>query len=293
MKLKSTSIELFTEFFNNLKKSGLNLPEFISTKEIIIFSDYSGERKEDRYNSYSFYLLDKSSALNACWDILKLREAEPEWKDNSFIEYKKLTKDKVRRRILPSFLRIFDQFEGIVITVLIEKKSPNYFMRVSDQDVRFIESRGLGSWTPDILRKSSNVLSILAFLIKRFLDDDKFFTWYSDRDDIFGADQLKRNNTLNLFSQFLRIYEAKIKGERFNYISDKHTLLDSDFLAIADLSAGAVLDYYQTTFSGGEIKDSTKQIIGWMSLNDTPLKKLMIVGKEEGGDKKLISIRNY
>jgi hypothetical protein len=293
MKIKIPSIELLEDFFGQLKTRGLILPEFKGSEGIIIFSDYSGERSYDKHYSYSFYIVDESSAANACGEILNLRKSEPEWKDKSFIEYKKLRKDKVRTRILPKFLRIFDMFEGLVITIIIDKDSPDYFIKVYDEEAKAMEKLGYGAWKTEILTKSSNILSILAFLTKRFLNEERSLTWYSDRDDIFGANQLKRNETLDMFSQFLQIFEADIKGKSFNFISDKHTLPDSDFLSIVDLSAGAVLDYYQVSYQEGEIKDWTKQIIGWMSLNSTKLKKLMIIGKEEGNNKQLISIKTY
>ncbi len=293
MKIKSPAIELLHEFFDELKTRGLPLPEFTNSEEIIVFSDYSGERSDDKHYSYSFYIVDRDSTLDAAMAILELRKRESEWNDNSFIEYKKLNKDKVRRRILPQFLRIFDNYEGLVITVLIEKTSPNYFMSVSEVEAQSIDKLGLGSWKTEILRKSSNILSILAFLAKRFLNEKRMLTWYSDRDDIFGANQSKSGKTLDMFSQFLYVFEADIKGRAFRYVSDKHTIINSDFLSIADLSAGAVLDYYQVSYKGGEIKEWTKQIIGWMAFNNSRLKKLMIVGREEGDQKQLISLRNY
>jgi hypothetical protein len=103
MKRKAALLDLFDKYFNEVETRGISMPKFRHATEVIIFSDYSGERKEDNYFSYSFYIVEFRSILNATDEIFNLRNKESEWKDNSFIEYKKLNKDKVRRRILPQF----------------------------------------------------------------------------------------------------------------------------------------------------------------------------------------------
>lgn len=290
MENSTPAIELLFEFFHKLETDGFLSPDFSNSKEIIIFSDYAGERKEDKYYSYSFYITDRDSTLNAVFDLLDLRKNEPEWKETSFIEYKKLKKDKVRRRILPEFLNLFDNYKGLIVTVLIEKTSPNYFMKVSGKEAEHLNNLGLGSWKPEILRKLSNILTIVAFLVKRFLDKNKDFYWYSDRDDIFGANQSKGDKTLNMFSLFLKTFKAEIKEKRFRFVSDKHRVPDSDFLSLTDLSAGAILDHYQKSQKGGELKGWTKQITKWMFSNDSNLKKVVLLGGEEGNQKILTPI---
>ncbi len=293
MKIKSATIELLNEFFDELEGRNFAFPNFLNSTEVVIFSDYAGERPEDEYYAYSFYLIDSATSIDATSQIMALRNKEPQWVNNSFIEYKNVSKDKVRKRILPYFLNIFDNLDGLVITFLIDKKSPNYFLKVSDHQAELIKQLGLGSWKTEILRKSANILSLLALLVKRFLNEETVFTWYSDRDDIFGAEQSKKSHTLDMLSKFLEIYEVNIKENRVRFISDKETILNSDFLSVADLSAAAVLEYYQVGYQNGEMKDTTKTIIAWLSSNKTRLKKLMIVGEENGNNKQITALRNY
>jgi hypothetical protein len=162
-------------------------------------------------------------------------------------------------------------------------------MKITNNDVRQIDDHGLGTWKIQLLRKISNILTIMALLTKRLLNENIALTWYSDRDDIFGANQSKRAKTLDILSQFLHVFEVKIKDKNFRYVSDKHTLIHSDFLSISDLSAGAVLDYYQMS-QDRSLKYWTKQIVSWMSDKNTKLKKLMIVGEKDGEVIKLYDI---
>jgi len=291
--IKSTSIELLNEFFDELKTRNFLFPDFTNDNEVIIFSDYSGERPEDKYYSYSFYLIDSTSALGAAANIMDLRKREPLWKNDSFIEYKKLNRSKMKQRILPHFLNIFDQIKGLVLTVFVDKTAPNYFLKVSDDEAKKIKDFGGGDWKTEILRKKGNIFSLLAFLVKRFLSEQTKLTWYSDRDPIFGTGQIKKDYTLDLLSKFLTAYEVSINGREYRYVSDKGTLLNSDFLAVADLSAAAVLEYYQHGYQNREIKETTKTTIAWMSNNQRPLKKLMIIGTEDNRRKKLITLKNY
>lgn len=290
MRIQITGIDLLREFFQSLKSKGFELPSFQRSSEVIVFSDYAGERNEDSYKSYSFLILDKLSSLEVCHKIIELRETEREWKDGSFIEYKKMG-DKVRSRILPRFLKIFDDVEGMILTVLIDKKSPHYFTRVTHKEAKKIEELGLGRWKVHILRKISDVLSILSFLEKYFLDEKTSIIWYSDRDDIFGAHQTKSVETLEMLSKFRQVFEAKQKP--LKYIFDNHLILNSDFLAVADLACGGVLEYYQRTQKKVPLKESTEQIMGWLSSNNSKLKKFMLVGQVEESNKQLIAMINY
>jgi len=41
------------------------------------------------------------------------------------------------------------------------------------------------------------------------------------------------------------------------------------------------------------MKDYKKEIMGWMNLNSTKLKKLMVIGQEADNKKQLILLNNY
>lgn len=293
MKFKSTSIELLNDFFDDLNRKGFQFPDFTNEKEIIIFSDYSGDRTEDNYYAYAYYIVDSSAMLDAAGHIMAFRHKNPGLRDTSFIEYKKLNRSPLRQKLLPHFLGIFDQIKGLVITILVDKKAPDYFFKVNDEQAKKIYELGGGQWKPEILRKQSNIFSLLAFLVKRFLDSRATFTWYSDRDPIFGSNQITKALTLELLSKFLAAYEVNMNGLQYRFISDNGTPLNSDFLAISDLAAGSILEYYQYGYQNQNLKETTKTVIGWMANNNMPLKKLMMIGGEENNNKKLTTLDNY
>lgn len=292
MLFKFPSIDLLDEVLTSLESRGVQLPRFEKSEHVLIFSDYSGERKNDRYSSYSFYVIGEESVKAAIPEIANLRASEIEWHPGSFMEFKKINGDNVRKRILPRFLSIFDHYEGIVLTVLIDKNAPDYFMIVNHAQEKFMYEKGYGDFKVPIRRKCANVLSVLSFLIGRFLTHAKKITWYSDRDDIFGANQSQKNETMKTFQRFLEVFDVSDQKE-FQFTFDEHTSPGSDFLCAADLSAGALLDYYQLGYAGLDLRDWTKQIIGWMAKSDTNLKKLMFIGTEEADKRKLILINNH
>lgn len=286
------SIELILETFSKLEKKGFQFPVFENSDEIIIFSDYSGEHgKIPKYFSYSFFLLPKSQLEKTIERINVIRNEEDHWNDNSFIEYKKIGEngDKVRKRILPRFLRAIDKSDGLIITFLLDKNSPDYFFKYSS-DNNYSEN-GLDFLKPEILRKAGNILSIIASLSKKFALKNRGIFWYSDRDDIFGGNQKSSSKTIDMLKQLFNYLDINLDSIGFDY--DKHKRPFSDLIAVADLSAGGVLEYYQNAYQGLDIKDTSKQLIGWMMENKSNLKKLMLICREDNENKYLEAIKNY
>ncbi|MBK6266649.1 hypothetical protein JKA74_16505 [Marivirga sp. S37H4] len=290
--MKFPSIELILETFLELEKRGFQFPVFRDSDEIIIFSDYSGEQgKTSKYTSYSFYILPKSQLKKTIEGINVIRKEEEHWIDNSFIEYKKIGEngDKVRKRILPRFLRTIDKSEGLIVTFLLNKNSPDYFFRHSSN--QNYSDNGLNFLKPDVLRKTGNILSIISAISKKFIPQNCSLFWYSDRDDIFGGNQKNTSQTLDILLQLFNYLDINLTSIKFDYDKNEGPL--SDLMAVADLSAGGVLEYYQNVYQGSNIKESSKQLIGWMNENNSNLKKLMLIGREDEKNKYLETIRNY
>lgn len=191
-------LQLFEDFFNGRKNDAFKLPTFQPTDEIIIISDYCGDRPEDEYDVYSFYITNRATLELLVPEIIDFREKEPHLRSTSFIEFKELRKDRVRQRCLAKFLRLFDNKKGIVLTILTPKKSKTFFGNYENDFVKIIERNGWGKWRPHIIRKLTNISFLLVFIINEFVQSSNKLTWYSDRDPIFGNTVISKENALNI-----------------------------------------------------------------------------------------------
>lgn len=293
MIIESNAIEMLNEHFDELEQKGIVLPNFNNSSEIIIISDYSGERREDTFNAYSFLVLDKASYLKVIPAIQKLRAQEPEWKDNSFMEYKKIKRDRVRLRVLKDFIRLIDDVNGLLFNVLLDKESFDFFQKVTDEDLKEMKEKKYGEWKKHIFQKSINILYIISFLMKRFSSEKNHLTWYSDKDDIFGANQAQVENTLDILSVFLNKFEVKSKDNTVTFFSDSDMSPDSDFMSIVDLSAGSLLEYHQNSHENFDnYSEITKTTYLWTFLNFYRLKKISIICKVDSENKTLVGLES-
>jgi hypothetical protein len=277
---------LLDNCFSNLQENGIILPDFSNSKRVVCFTDFAGERAEDSHYSYSFMLIDDNEMNKAVERIFMLRNQEKEWKENSLIEFKKLKKDKVRQRLLPQFLQLFDDSKALLIIFLIEKDSPHYFFQQKSETSSVLNELGYGNWKPSIIRKFNDILAIQAYLIKRFLNKETHYTWYSDRDDIFGAMGKYKIGLMDLVATYFEKYGVELKDNTFSYIFDQETSLDSDFLSIPDLAGAAVLECIEK--QKGDIKKLkiwTGQILKWITNPESQFKKIVLVGYQRDNEK--------
>ena len=98
------------------------LPDFSDDTKIAVMSDFSGEHKGARFNTYSFLLMAYNKVGPFEKKVHELRERYGLLQPYSEFAFKDLAFGP-RSRALPDFLHLIDNFiHGAVVTIAIDKR---------------------------------------------------------------------------------------------------------------------------------------------------------------------------
>jgi hypothetical protein len=264
------------------KKNPFLFPDFSNAGSVFSVSDYSGENKEGYYQALSFLIVDWNNA--GLWEAARraLRSFKLDYERN--FEYKKLNKDKERRRLLNEFLHITETLEGLTLTYLIDKKIRYLFTERSPHTILF--NSGFGDWKPHIAEKILRIIHLQAPIIYFLTNENHKFLWLTDRDAI--TKDVKALG--NIFQSIFNLY-ATHKFQSFGYaqpFKDKNKSID-DLLSVPDLVAASILEFHNRQKDMAfeekenfEIQEKANEILIWLSEKNTPLKKLVcIIDKQD------------
>lgn len=266
-----------------------DLPDFSNDKRIFVMSDYGGEHKEAKFNTYAFLIaaVDKLSVFKReTHELRALHCLNMPFKE---FAYKDLQYGPVSRS-LDGFLRISDRYiHGILVTVSVDKSIPSLFgpekKAAQEGLVDLLAANGLGKWGNNEAEKLLRVCHPIAMFLALLTHSGQKFLWMSDKDTI-TEDGNARNfaNTQRVFVHALRVYtdnEYDIYGFAKPFEKDPFT---SDLLSLADLAAGAVQDVLQIRLKAKGVGESPgrRKIIRWLGTPSLFLKKVNIVFMIDG-----------
>jgi hypothetical protein len=278
---------LLDSLINNCKEE---LPDFTQSNTVICFSDYSGDN--EKHNVYSFLFLDLDQAIETHKTIRELRQSEPEWHSKSWIEYKKLNRDNVRRRILPKFLELANQLHGALFVFSIHEKSDNMIIdNGSSELLGILVDGGYPNWKPHIARKLMEVVAVKSYFAQRLLSMRNRYIWVSDRDAINDEGNERFVFVGKLLENFIDILGVQCKDAAIatNQVNDDQSGFYGDMLAITDLVSGAATELLDQPIGDDKMKVSTVQTLQWFDESSPSLTKLHFNVSPEG-DKNSISI---
>jgi hypothetical protein len=261
--------------FDKLVSGGFVVPDFSHTQTVACVSDYAGDRETDGHYAYTFIFYDYNNSGLFKETIDALRAAEPAWKDRSYIEYKKITKDKVRRRLLPQLLEAADTLNGVIIVFYVDKEIPSLFADRKSEISKFCKDNDLGDWKPHIAEKLFQVLLIQSFFASKFIQNHNKYFWYSDRDAINDEGKGRVEYVGKLLSHFFGSFELNPSYCGFaTEFTDTNYF--GDIMSIADLCSGATLEYYEQQLGEDLVKESSNEILKWFAANSPTLKKIKL-----------------
>lgn len=242
-----------------------DLPDFSDDKKIAIMSDYGGEHRDARYNTYSFLFvaLDKNGPFQT--HMLALREKHKIHDPYSEFKYKDL-KFGPRSRALPEYLELIDSLiHGAVVTVAIDKKIGSVFGMTKSEAhasiAKQLEEGGFGKWTGHVGEKVLRVLHILTAFTAAMTYDQQRLLWYSDTDQI-NEDAKDRSfaDTQKLFGSIGAMYMTHgfdVVG--FGKSFQEKGYLD-DLLSVPDLAAGMLQDLLTAQDTGNDIPGGNEKL---------------------------------
>lgn len=253
------------------------LPDFSRSSNVFCISDYSGEDGKSIYQVLGFLITD--DVANENWTKTRQELRKARWRDGSTMQYKSLSKDKIRMSVLPEFLDASNSLKGVSITFLIHKNVRWLFGRDDGLPGQFLESIGYAGWKDRIAEKMLRVLHFQALLLAGLTHSRQRTLWHTDRDSITEGN--KESQIASIYGRVLQIYmkePRQLMGVSQRFDNDPHFNF-GDLLSLPDLICGALLAYHEETEEGQQLTPGTEtkagKILHWFASNEHPLKRFV------------------
>jgi hypothetical protein len=283
----SNSMKEFTERYKSV------LPNIKTAKNLMCFSDYSGDEENSEHLVYSFLIIDGDNISR--WNTERLKLRTELLSDGRRISYKNY-RDKLTQKFVDRYLNIADELNGYLITVSINKDINSMFEggtpfdKSNPQFTKYIE------WTSGTIEKTFRIMHILGLFVAGFSSEYQNLLWVTDNDSI-AANKERLTQLTELFgavtSQYLSYSLGHLRVATTQ--SDDGTRSIEDLCSIADLVAGAYSDQLKTVGNlfnqqpddtfwiySPQYKKKTKDLTWWLTTSNKTLCKLCFkINKDE------------
>lgn len=207
-------------------------PDVPRTKTLLIASDFGGEHRGHRFETYSFLFLDLER--NSHWI-----QSQPDFRQRYALDKRRLAfkamGDHIKRAALIPFLRRAHDLDGMLVVFAISKGKMSLFEPSEWRD------HSLQLWKPHIREKLLRVLHISGLFCGALSMPGQDVLWVVDEDSIAANDaQLIQLTTIlsGIFSHYLNHDLRHLKCATTK--SDDGSRQLEDFVSIADLAAGGL-----------------------------------------------------
>jgi len=255
-------------------QSGLR--ERLGGSALLMSSDYSGEHKGAKNDIYAFLVTDDVSWQSWRARLAYLREAAGVHRSMSF----KDLGDRQRRKILPAFLGAADDLNGLLVTVLVDKRSRSFWQG--------LPTGGATTdlpWTGKIREKALRVSYLGGLLVSGMSAPGQDVVWLMDRDAIVEGDD-RLASVIRIFGNVISTWLPHDVGRlRVGALNAASNLADRDLVAVPDLVAGAAGEVWSNMSaipSPGllvpvpPISNKAHELIVWFSERQSSLLKVAI-----------------
>ena len=265
------------------------LPNLQREPTLLLFSDYSGQHKQSKYEAFSFLLTDfKTCRL---WDELRTEIRKRVLKDDRRISFKGMN-DGRKRSVLIPFLNAANSIPGLIMTILINKGYSARFHLSHEERNQLPTS--LQSWPLNVIRKLTWISHFGALVFAGLSASRQNLLWFTDEDEI-AANAGRVTAVTSLAAGIISRYVPHDLGHfRFGTAScDNGDLFIEDFAAIPDLVAGALAECCQrrsvssnlSLKLANETSAKTRVILAWVAEDTQPLRRISLSidpGDKEG-----------
>lgn len=262
------------------------LPNLHSAGTIVATSDYSGQHKSSRFESYAFLIVDGRAVPE--WDERRRGVRRAYRTEGRSISYKKLG-DALKRRMLPAFLREADRLPGLCVCILIEKSIPSMFRTEGSLDLSESGLAPYARFSKDIFEKLLRVVHFQSLFLAGMTRPGQNVFWFTDQDDIAaneGGIVELTDIWRNVFGNYLQHVLGHVRCGTTG--SDDGSLQIEDLAAIPDLVAGATVEAMNNYAAEGTMPTSrlivpppstmsskARLLIGWLTDDRWPLRRLV------------------
>lgn len=260
-------------------------------RQFMMVCDVGGSQKAQRYDTYSFLLLDLDR--NSYW-----LSQQPIFRDLFLPPPRRMAfkamNDALRRRALLSFLELSSRIDGALVTFAVDKIARPRFETSAE-----IVAELTDTWKPATHERLHWILYLSAFLLSGFASPDQDVLWVIDEDDV-AANVSQLTKFTELFGRAVSNQAETTYGHMRcgTTKSDDGSFALEDLAAIPDLAAGAVSELAtgMKRFGLGPVARleqrlpptttwKTRTIMPWLSAERGQLHRLtcVIEGKPDHG----------
>jgi hypothetical protein len=269
-----------------LEDKDLNVFTDIRTgPNLIVASDYAGECKGDKSNSYSFLACD--AIYLWLWHEMWEKTRSKHLPDGRRMSFKKLN-DKFRQGALVPFLKAANTIPGVLITFVFHKNTGLLF--------KGEHTSWKHQWKRRPFEKLLRVAHLFSMIISCLSRNQQEIVWLTDNDEIM-ANEAKQKNTRSVVMHLLNHYlRHQISWTRFG---TPKGLASEDLLAIPDLACGAINELAEALFLAAgqkcnkpkmweaDIQNKAQKILDWYCDDAKHSLKRILVLVWRDPDKKL------
>jgi hypothetical protein len=294
----NSSMQKFTKEYESV------LPKLNAAKDLMCFSDYSGEEKQARHFVYSFLIINADNIKH--WNLARLKVRNEILSDGRRVSYKNY-RDKLTQKFVENYLGIVDELEGYLITLSVSKEIRSLFeMPNSSLFSNPIFSK-YPPWTTDTTERTFRIMHMLGLFVSGLSSQYQNLLWVTDNDSI-APNRERLTQLTELFamvaSQYLNHSLGHLRVATTQ--SDDGTRSIEDLCAIPDLAAGAYSDQLKTvgeihcqrqddTFwiYSPEYQKKTRDLTWWLATSNKKLCKLYFKINNDVNKSNLVSFYHF
>lgn len=265
-----------------------NLLVPVTTGEMIVASDYSGQHKEASHEAYSFVI----TTDQAMRDWLPALEAFRErWlPDNRRISFKRLN-EPVRRRALPAFLETVDKLDGNLITILVDRRVGSFMPGGPEAAIEvfpdcFPKHANLGT-----VEKMFRLAGFVALILGGLRHEAQPSYWISDHDE--ALDSHDKREQFGRLAAYLSFGLTGWRKPADNFFSTTELptapFWSESIASVADLAAGAYCQMssnlpaffgqrsWQVGVASNSVDSERARVIGnWLASSKSNMKHVLL-----------------
>lgn len=262
------------------------LPNLHRAETLIVTSDYSGQHKASKFESYAFLFANLEAWPE--WEQRRIEVRKIHRSEGRRVSFKKLG-DALKQRMLPDFLQAANLLPGLCVCVLIDKAIPSMFRKEGPLDFSEPDLAPFSHYPRIAFEKLLRVVHLVSFFLAGLTMPGQNILWFTDQDDIAANDTGVVELTRiweNILSHYLQHDVGHLRCG--TTASDNGSLQIEDLAAIPDLVAGAIVDAINSYAAAGTIpalglltpppdnvSPKAREIIGWFSEDWWPMHRLV------------------
>lgn len=256
------------------------LPDFAASETVYCFSDYSGELKSNKHQTYSFLLIDDRSLHCFATEHKKIRYRYKISKRK--FSYKDLS-DKTLRAPCDELLNLASKLNGVLLTVAINKKLDLSF-QYDDTNTNFLF---LTNQKKKNIKRMLIISHLAGFFVASIIRPMHNIIWITDNDNIVANDNFTRLLT-NMFASIVgSLVDFQLKHVRCgSSCCDYGDNLIEDLLSIPDFAAGVLANQMDNQFfdeytfavhQGVYAKEKQNKLSWWLADTKSSLRKYIFI----------------